>query len=154
MSPAITLRDKKEAVEIFGEIEMIRLSCEKIENIDELADEVMEEAPDTQETDSTQERIETTDFNEYKEMNPADDEPVMNLGETEETPPGEIPGEPEPKTEVPDLSIGLDEEEAEQIREKESEEPKIFIEDLDLELDTIENQSALNSKLDSEDSSK
>ena len=87
-------------------------------------------------------------------MNPSDDEPVMNLGEIEETPPDEIPGEPEPKTEIPDLSVGLDEEEAEQIREKESEEPKILIEELGLELDTIENQSTLNSKLDSEDSSK
>jgi hypothetical protein len=87
-------------------------------------------------------------------MNLPDDEPVMNLVELEETPSDEPPSEPGPKTEVPDLSVDLDEEEAYQIREKESEEPKLVIEDLGLELETIEDQSALNSKLDSEDSSK
>jgi hypothetical protein len=117
-------------------------------------DEGIEEKPDSQETDLLEELVETTDPDEIKEITiPEDDEPVINLGELEDTTLSEIIGESKPSSEVPDLSIDLDENEAEHIREKEIEEPKLGIEDLGLELDTIENQNTQDNKLDIEGSS-
>lgn len=138
---------------------------EEIESVDDPADEkkldhplkivkIIDEEPDTQETNSFDEPVETTDLNEYKEMNAPDDEPVMNLGDLlEEATSDESASESKPRSEIPDLNIDLDEDEAVQIREKESGEPKLVIEDLGLELETIENQNTLNNALDSEDSS-
>ena len=101
-----------------------------------------------------EELVETTDPDEIKEITiPEDDEPVINLGELEDTTLSEIIGESKPSSEVPDLSIDLDENEAEHIREKEIEEPPLGIEDLGLELDTIENQNTQDNKLDIEGSS-
>ena len=87
--------------------------------------------------------------NEIKEMSLPDDEPVTNLGELEETESNESTGELEEKAEIPDLSLDLDEEEAEQIREIESDDLKLVIEDLGLELETIKGQNTQNDKLDS-----